>query len=257
MSKNNISLCLFTSTKGHFDQSTFKETVENWLSYCPADGWGQLLAHVKVSPGESGEGIAVWLRNKGFDVRITDGEWKHNDNSHHAEYLSDLGKMSLLVDQEYVIMVEDDWLLSLKNLPLSYFINFGQTLLKKSPQLLEVRFPRFNNEVERIKKLKEKHGINAYVLTDNNKTLFWHSENANLHPCIRRSRDVMIALKLLKDNWASLSRLGVEQGFSLCFKSLSYDVASLGCFYPEAAQVLHIGVRTPEERDVEGQVFDR
>ncbi len=259
--RNNTTLCLFTSTKGHFDNSTYQETVDSWLSHYRVLGWGQLLAHIKVSSGHNSEEMSKWLSNKGFLVIQTVADWKHHDNSHHNEYLNDMVKMSKLVNQPYLINLEDDMLLHVNDeQDLGNLIDYAQFDLEYNNSLLEMRFPRFNNEIARIRNLKAKHNIDAEVIENwdtDNKMAFLHSENANLHPCVRRSRDVFIALKLLKDNWDRLSVLGVEQGFSRCFKMLSYEKASLGCFYPEIAQILHIGVKTLEERDIVGKTFDR
>ncbi len=248
-----------TSTKGHFGNSTFKETVENWLSHCPAEKWGRLICHIKVSNSDNPVEMNKWLTDIGFQVFETKADWKHHDSSHSNEYLKDLKKMSFFAcSQPYSIFVEDDFLLHINsNTTLDNLLTLAQDTLSKNSQNLEFRFPRFNNEIERIRNLKAKHNIDAEVEESLNKTFFWHSENANFHPCVRRSRDIMIALKLLSDNWQQLQGLGVEQGFSRCFKMLSYTAFSLLCCNPDIAQCLHIGVRTPEERDVAGKVFDK
>ncbi len=261
MVKNNITLCLFTSTKSHFDGVvTYRETVESLLAQVPATQFGQLLAHIQVSPGQedrAGE-MRLWLKSKGFEVHETTGEWKHHDQSHHSNYLLSQIKMSKFVNCHYYIHFEDDFKLFSVKYNINDLFLVAQNLLKANRNILEVRFPRFNNEIERLKNIKQKHGIEANIIEGQNQDdlFFLHADNANFHPTIRRARDMYITLKLVEDNLERLS-YNCEHGFSQVFKMLSREKSSLACFYPEVAQCLHIGVRTPEERDVSGQVFDR
>ncbi len=259
--RNNTSLCLFTSTKSHFDNVvTFRETVESLFAQVPAEQFGQLLAHIQISPGQEDKAIEMrlWLTSKGFDVRETLGEWKHHDQSHHRNYLLSQIKMSKLVNCDYFLHLEDDFKIFSVKYNIGDLFLIATRLLKEHKEVLELRFPRFNNEIERLKNIKLKHGIDANILEsqDHDSLFFFHADNANFHPTIRRSRDMYITLKLIEDNLERLS-YNCEHGFSQIFKLLSREKSCLACYYPEEAQSLHIGVKTPEERDVAGQVFDR
>ncbi len=258
--RNNISLCLFTSTLGHFKKSTYQETVESLLSQVATEQWGQMLAHIQITPGDEriADEMTEWLESKGFEVYETIGEWRHHDQSHHKNYLLCQIKMSQLVKCNYVFFLEDDFKLFSVSYKISDLLLIARDFLKNRPEFLEVRFPRFNNEIERLINIKKKHGIDANVIEaeSGDCEFFFHADNANFHPTIRRARDVYITLKFIEENIDIFSR-NCEMGFSHVFKSLSREKSCLACFYPETAQCLHIGTRTPEERDVAGQVFDR
>ncbi len=263
--RNDISLVLFTSTKQHFNSViTYQETVDSLLTQVPAGKWGQLLSHIQITPGDEriADEMTEWLESKGFEVYETTGEWRHHDQSHHKNYLLCQIKMSQLVRHKYYLHLEDDMVLKVnkkEDYSLSYLFDVGKCILDLHPEILEMRFPRFNNEIERLKNIKAKHGIDANIIeADDMKQngYFYHADNANFHPSIRRSRDMYISAKIVEDNLDRLS-YNCEHGFSTIFKMLSREKSCLACFYPDITQCLHIGVRAPEERDVAGQVFDK
>ena len=76
ISKIPISICLYTSTKGHFGRfDCFHKTVESLLSNFPKEFWGGLFAHIKIGEGDTikANEMLDWLKLHGFTVLSNEG----------------------------------------------------------------------------------------------------------------------------------------------------------------------------------------
>lgn len=239
-----ITLCLYTSTKGHFDRDTYRETVTDLLRQVPAQNLDALLAHVKWEPGDEvkRDEMSVWLRERGFIVFDGCNRWSHNHPSHNEGYCEDIRKMVSKVRSPYYWHAEDDWLIKTDSLVDQ--LADAVRRLETSPDLLQVRFPRYTNEPERIRGLRAKHGIDAKVEEDGLGGTR-HNDWSN-HPYVARTRDVNAAIRFV---FATNLPRHTEHGLSVAMKLLSDGQTPF--FTPDAAKIRvgHIGVRTPEERD--------
>lgn len=249
MNKNDISYCLFTSTKGHFERKDiYKKTVDNILSHLPAEVWSKLIAHIKIGPGEENIFIEMqdFLTKRGFEVVFSTGNWRHgnegNDNSHQIEYIKDMDKINNLVKTNYFFHSEDDWLIKVDDKEFSYWLSNAQKILINDPHLMQIRIPRFDNEFERINLLKKKHGINARA-AKMNEDCFIENDWSN-NPYLARTRDMRAALVFVK---LGLVPQHSEHGVGQAMKMLGWTELPLICFNPKKIRCLHIGTKEGDE----------
>lgn len=248
MIKIPISLCLFTSTKGHFGIKTrYKETVRALSTLIPLSDFANLVAHIKISPGERdiAAEMSVYLQEMGFQVYTTLGEWSHGSQSHQSEYIADMMRvynLSSVQQTPFILAMEDDWIVRCYEKTMHDYIHKAIEQLTLNPDLIQIRFPRFTNEKDRINGLKQKHGIEA-TASEVFDGLFLHSD-FSANPSIFRSRDIRTALVLLP-------RLGLpihaEHGLSIALKVLSRSQTPFACFDPTTIRIGHIGCPVGEE----------
>jgi hypothetical protein len=254
MNKNDITYCLFSSTKGHWGiRDRYKATVENMLSQIPADVWSRMIAHIKITPGEEDifHEMETYLRLKGFEVIGTTGNWQHSDNSHQVEYLKDMIKITNFVKTNYLFFAEDDFLIKCDNKELSYWISEAQRMLIQHPDFLQFRIPRFGNEFERINLLKKKHNIDTRAEWMNH-NYFCHSDFSN-NPHLVRTRDFRAALTLVK---LGAFEAHSEHGLGKALKLFGQELP-LVCFNPENVHCAHIGTKPGEEDDLNNIAMEK
>ncbi len=239
-----ITLCLYTSTKGHFGRDTYTETVTDFLRQVPAQYLDILIAHVKWEPGDEAKRDAMreWLTTKGFVVFDTCQSWAHGHPSHNEGYCADIRKIVYKVFSPYYLHLEDDWLISSPSLAdqLAHAI----TALSIRWDTLQVRFSRFANEYERVLGLRAKHGIDARaergILGGT-----YHNDWSN-HPYIARTRDINAAIRFV---FATSLPKHSEHGLGVAMKLLSDSPTPFFTPDSDKIRVGHIGVRTDAERD--------
>jgi hypothetical protein len=131
MMVDDLGIVLYTSTKGHFGYTDcYKHTV-NRLIQCFPHCWESLVrvAHIKYSSTDNAEILSEmirFLKEKGFDVLTSTGDWSHNTSSHANGYYQDMEKALgywPLHKKRYVLVCEDDWLLNFQTNPTSSIIN--------------------------------------------------------------------------------------------------------------------------------------
>lgn len=251
MNTNEISYCLFTSTRGHFNIKTrYKQTVDSMLTQVPANIWSKLIAHVKISPGEDNifNEMKEFLETKGFEVIGTVGEWRHGndgkDNSHQVQYILDQNKILSLIKTSYFFFSEDDWVCNVKNKELSYWLNFSQKLLLDNPDLMQVRIPRFGNEFERINQLLRKHNIHTRAIHVDENYFVSGDWSNNLY--LARTRDLRATLKLVINGSLPMHS---ETGTGIGMRFLSGIELPLAVLSPKNIYCSHIGTRKNEEDD--------
>lgn len=248
-----ISLCLFTSTKGHFGiKIRYQETIQSLSANIPLSYFANKVAHIKVSPGE--EAIAVEMTQKlegyGFKVYSTTAIWSHGQNSHQIEYLSDMLKIYSLPELQktkYVFALEDDWLLKSDNFIKD--VDFTISLFEQNPDLLQVRIPRYSNEFDRINGLYTKHGIQGVAKKASDKH-FWHND-FSMNPSLFRLRDLRNALVLL--HRAPNLPMHVEHGLGAALKFLSMANTPFAAL--TTARIAHIGTPTGQEDDINKELM--
>jgi hypothetical protein len=247
-----LAIALFATTKGHWGINTrWRETVNDLNSQIPLGNFSALFSNIKVTNNEEisfGNEIAEELKSLyGFNNHLEVQDWKHFDVSHQVGYLSDIFRMynnPKVLESQYVLHLEDDWLIRAEDGDLLKWINKAINLLEKNPNILQVRFPRFNDEFKRINNLKERHGIDTYS-RHHDDDFFVHSD-FSLNPSIFRTRDLRNATLLIIKNQNSFGP-HVEHDFGRAVKYFSNPQESLSCFYPNKARSYHIGSLLNEE----------
>jgi len=176
MNKIPLTVCLYTSAKGHFDRKDiYQKTVNSLFSQIPANSFERLIAHIKVKDydeieNEQGIKMVDWLEEKGFTVLVSYGDWKHGNQSHQSEYINDMKTVTKNLNSEYILFLEDDWEIKPFERDLEYWIYRATELLKNNASITQVRIPRYTNEFDRINRLKQKTkskiGV-SYIFADN------------------------------------------------------------------------------------------
>lgn len=255
-----LALCLFTSTRGHFDIKTrYLETLDHLNAQIPLAHFAGLFANIKVSPGEEqiGEDMAARLVSKGFTVRQPIGVWNHGeDGSHQREYLSDLHHMyndPAVLRYQYVLHQEDDWSYTSFNGDLIKHFAAAIRILENEPETMQVRFPRFADEAARIRRLYAKHGINGLVESETDEG--FRTNDFSFNPSVMRARDLKIATELFRRDGGRILPQHVEHGFGHLLKHLSRERASLAVLNPANVKVSHLGTKYGDEDPVKLPVY--
>jgi len=248
MNKIPITFALMTTTKGHFGIKTrYKETIQSFNSVLPLSEYSQILAHIKNSKEtEVLNEMIKFLRMRNFDVHVTDGEWSHHNESHQLNYLQDLYRVAFLTKNQYIMIIEDDWLINVDDKNLTNHLCDAIKLLEDNPAIVQVRIPRWYNEADRINNLKVKHNLDRKSLKINEKFFIHNDYSAN--PSIYRTRDLINALTLTLRNSALPKH--VEHGLGEAFKILNYSIFPFACFNPDNVRIGHIGTPIGHEDDV-------
>lgn len=248
-----LTLVLFTSTKGHFGRDTYQRTVNDWLHQLPAHNWAALHANVKWEPGQETkcDEMKVWLKARGFVVTTPCQAWRHQDPSHQQGYLDDMYLVTSTIKSSYYLHLEDDFLLCpQQRFDTDAWLAGAIRCLEHDTSLLQVRFARWANEVERIESLKVKHGIDAKVIRNTNGD-FWHSDWSN-NPFVARTRDVHAALRFL--SVTNLPRHS-EHGLATAMKLLTHNQTPFYSFDPSKVYCRHIGTLPGEEDPLDKPIY--
>lgn len=248
MTPNPITVCLFTSTKGHFGRcDIYRQTVSSLLAQVPREFWGGLRAHIKVSPGEDhlAAEMAAWLGEQGFTVYITAGTWSHGNDTHQHGFLQDMGGLIPSVSTPHFVLLEDDWVVRCYHHSFEYYLYEATCMLRDDCELMQVRIPRFNDEADRIRGLWVKHRIPGQVDAGTMPKAFRHNDYAN-HPSIMRVRDFRAALRFVELGGGPKHS---EHGIAAGLKALSSSPVPFACFNPEHIRVGHCGTVTAAEAD--------
>ena len=250
--KNNIALCLFTSTKGHFDIKTrYRETVTSLSKQYGVSSFCNAIAHVKISPDEleTFEKMRVELENYGFNVISTGANWKHGDQSHQSEYLNDMRKVfnhPLISECPYALFMEDDMTIHPRTQDLPYYLYEATRILQSNPNTVSVRIARVANERERVAGLREKHGINSIVKDSNRPDLYFYGNDFSNNPHVCRVRDMRNALLLMSKNPGAFMEHS-EMGLGPALKYFSQEDESIAIFNPDRIVARHIGTELGQE----------
>jgi len=250
-----LTICLFTSTLGHFGQKDrYRQTVDGLESLWPLRDYADRIAHIKVSPEDVGPGkqaevMVRYLEERGFRVFQTVGSWGHGQQSHQSEYLRDMERIySLPIFTSYVWAVEDDWSFWAQDwLPSLYS---AITLLEKDPDVMQIRLPRWVNEPNRINNLMAKHGLNRSAIKIDD--LFWACNDFSANPSIFRTRDIRAAVKMTRKLNVPQH---VEHGLGEVLRLLSSNPLPFCFFNPSFVRVGHTGTRPGEEDDLDKPLY--
>jgi len=252
--KNNIALCFFTSTKGHYDiRSRFKETVVNINLQVPIRDFCCAVAHIKITPGEQdiADDMQKTLESYGFQVEKTTADWRHADQSHQSEYLKDIKRIFNLKEVqacEYALFQEDDITIHPRKHDLRYYLYKSTSILKNNTDVISVRIPRASNERERINKLKQKHGIFSKTADSDEKELYFFASDFSNNPHLIRPRDMRNALILMERHPQSFMQHS-EMGLGPAIKYFSYSDMPIAIFNPDQIVGRHIGVIDEQRED--------
>ncbi len=241
-----ITFCLMTTTKGHFGIKTrHEETIRSFDKALPLSQYAARHAHIKVSESEDTlmSSMAMSLKIAGFDVWRTKGEWSHGQDSHQIEYIKDATKMVDQIKTPYVLMCEDDWGIHTYEGDLLDYLRRGVQYFEEDPGLVQVRIPRWINELDRINGLMAKHGLKRFARKADD--YHFRHDDFSMNPALYRTRDLRASL-----HFVAVSNLPkhIEHGLGEALKLVSgYPVAHFACFSPDKIRIQHLGTLPGEE----------
>lgn len=186
----NLTVCIYSVSNGHWDKKDcYLRTIQDLETHNIK--FGNKIAHIKIRPGE--EEFAAEMESNfikyGYKVLKTVANWKRWHGSHSIEQLNDIFKVSAHVNTNYILHLEDDWVLRpLKN-DLQFWLLKSIELLENNLDILQVRIPRQINEFEHFKTMEK---------VDEN----WKKQNEifSLNPHIIRKKDLEIILNTVAVN---------------------------------------------------------
>ena len=234
-----ISLCLFSSTKGHHGRKTdWRITLDHWNKQVPLSLFN-LVAHLKVSPDEEGLGNEMEsdLRGRGFHVIKTVGDWKRG-LSHGESYLGDqiiVSKDPAIYKCPYFLLVEDDS-------PVVCNQGTLEDLLLKSCDMLAA-----NHELVTVRTIRrgDYEGGVPQITPDEDPRYFW-SPNTDFQPMILRSLDFYRLGVILEANPEYCRQVQCEALWAAILRGFSRSEKRHLVWKPSFAETIHIGVAEPE-----------
>lgn len=241
MSQIPISICLFTTTKGHYKFNTHNHTLNRLNELIPLDDIGK-FAHVKVSSGHNNklEKISHDLSKFGFKTLYTEQDWNREDNNHASAYYQDM--LTLLNHNDvhknpYILFLEDDWLINCEGDLLFYFKE-AIKYLKEDKDLLAIRI---NHEINKDTSKAFRVNNNFYL---QNKDYTQYGPTLTFQPTIMRTRDWYTSVRLINKNWEQFKNQHCELVSGNVIRYLFSDSARPFAFFnPEKLNCTHIGCK--------------
>lgn len=249
-----VTFALMSTTKGHFGVKTrWLETVDGFNKALSLDQYAARAAHIKMSPGDEilRNIMTGMLGVKGFGCYVTPGDWAHGHESHQLNYLSDLRTMFETVNTPYVLVVEDDWSPVVSDGQFVDYLARAIDWFEQNPGLMQVRIPRWTNELERINGLKAKHGLDRQAEPVD--SYHFHHDDYSANPSLYRTRDIRAAVLLTQ-----LTNLPkhVEHGVGEALRLLSGRRGNqFACFNPDKIHIRHLGTLLGEEDPLDQPLY--
>lgn len=247
-----LTVCLYTTTQGHWKIKTrFKTTVSSLQKQVKRKRV-TYLASIKKSPGDDAvcEEMKAWLEKRGFEVSVEEGAFSHHQDSHQIGYLNDMARLTLLAKTPYVLHLEDDWVLGCEKGSVWEKIEMAIDILEEHQQAIQVRIPRYSNEPDRINNLPVKHGIQTRAMRLNES--FWTTSDWSNNPFIARTRDLRAALIIV--NMSDIPK-HAEHGLKEAMVILSCFEFPMVIFDPSVIRCAHIGTKKGDEDDIKKPLF--
>lgn len=232
-----ITLCLFTSSKGHFTRKTdYKLTLDHWDKQVPLSTFN-LVAHIKITPGDESlaADIRADLEQRGFAVFTTTAAWSRG-LSHGSSYLADhvtVSKQPQVYKQPYFLLLEDDSPALCHKTSLEDLLLRSCQMLAENHELLSVRVCR--------------RGDNQPVIDGTPPDLdFFYSPHTDFQPILLRSIDFYRLCMVLEANPQACQQVHCEQLFRVVMDPFSRSPFKHAVYKPDYAETVHIGVPSPD-----------
>ncbi len=230
-----ISLCLFSSTKGHFGHSTYQATLTQWDRQVPLATFGQLICHLKVTPGDEtiAEQMVTDLTARGFHVLQTTAAWERG-LSHGSQYLGDQIKVSKdtrVYTQPYMLLLEDDTPLVTSSVSLEDILLRSCQLLADNHELVSVRTIRRGDYDGGVPSLGDAENGRAF-----------YSPHTDYQTPILRSLDFYRLCLLLEANPKACETVQCEQLWAIILSAFSRAEKQHLVWKPDWVNAIHLGV---------------
>ncbi len=235
-----ISLCFWTSTKGHFGhRDVWRATLAHLDRQIPLRTFGALIAHVKVTPGEETLGAEMCkdLCKLGFETIATVADWSRGQ-SHQMAYMQDvvkLSKESAVYTQPYMLWLEDDQ-------TITPHACSAEDLLLRSCRMLAL-----DNELTSVRLLRASDLSTSPMVTEDSTThdsRWFHSPHFNFQPALLRSRDFYLGARLVEANPEGAATIQCEMLWRMVLTIFSRSPRQHRVYHPSFAETIHLG--TPD-----------
>lgn len=246
MKKFPISVTLYSTSKGHHNQDTYAHTIKHLAAKLPLDSFGSLNVHIKVSEGhgEKAMGMIEDLHKSGFFTYVTQGDWNREGNNHAEAYYKDmltLMSQDTVHQNEYILFLEDDWLINCDN--LAFWLSEGIKCLKNNKDILCVRV---NDEINQD--VSKATTINKYIYVQNRDAGRW-GPTLTFQPTLMRTRDWYCAVRQINRDWELIKNQHCEllSGFYMS-RLFSNSPTPFAFFDPSKINATHIGIPNLQEK---------
>lgn len=250
---SKLAIVLFTTTKGHYGRKDlYKFTVNNLLNRLFEINY-QLFAHIKYGDGEENQVLEMsnWLQEKGAKILLSKGDWSHHSKSHAEEYTKDITRAFLdsrINEYQFSLFQEDDFCLTGS---VTKFLYEGIRILQKYPHILSVRANHGPETPEENKIVKMRE--DDFFKQGKNYTPW--GPTFTFQPTVVRTRDMMQAYRLIRDNWEKLKNNHIELTSGMALKTLSDDPLPFCFIDPKVCHSIHIGEEPFEMRLLEKEKY--
>lgn len=229
-----LTLCLWTSTKGHWgDRTLYKATLAHLDRQVPLALFNERIAHVKQSVGD--EAVAAemeaYLVGLGFHVIKTVADWSRG-TVHQQQYLLDMRRVSVesrLHRSPYMLVLEDDSPFTVHTGTLVDTLARSCQMLNDNHELLSVRFLRRGDLETSLRVGEFRDGF--------------YSPDFNLQPAIVRTRDWYVVHRAIEEHWTQLSHLQCELLLRLVFGTLTRSPLCHAVWWSDVGETYHLGVK--------------
>lgn len=231
-----ISICFFTSSKGHFGhKDVYLKTLNHLDKQVPLSIFGSLVAHIKVTPGEEmiGDTMETELKNRGFVVLKTVADWSRGQ-SHQTAYMEDVIRVSKcpeVIGQPFMLWLEDDSTITCNDTEATALLARWCRMLNDENELTSIRLLRRGD-------LLSTNIIPPDGLPNRN---WFHSEHFNFQPAMLRSRDFYLAALFIERNPQAMAQIQCEMLWRLVLRNFSRSPYLHRVFVPDYAETIHLG----------------
>ncbi len=235
-----ISLCFWTSTKGHFGhRDVWRATLAHLDRQIPLCTFGARVAHIKITPGEEqlGMDMVFDLGKLGFETITTTADWSRGQ-SHQAAYMADVVRVSQhpsVTKQPYMLWLEDDSTITPHECS-------AEDLLLRSCQMLAD-----DNELTSVRLLRAGDLSTSPMAAEDSRThdpRWFHSPHFNFQPAILRSRDFYLGARLVEANPEGAATIQCEMLWRMVLTIFSRSLRQHRVYRPSFAETIHLG--TPD-----------
>ncbi len=235
-----ITLCLFTSTRGHHSRKTdWLLTLNHWDKQVPLALFGARVAHVKVTPSDEtlATDMRTQLESRGFHVITTVGDWSRG-LSHGFQYLQDQIRVSmepLVYTQPYLLFLEDD------SVAVSHVVSLENLLMQACAKLAA----RHDLLTVRLRRRADDRGP-AVETPDEPDTRWFYSSDTNFQPLVMRVLDFERLCMALESHPEACQTVQCERLWKLVFDHFNRSPRKHLVYECDYAETIHLGVPTGE-----------
>ncbi len=232
-----ISLCFWTSSKGHFGhRDVWRATLTHLDRQLPLKTFGARVAHIKVTPGEEaiGADMTADLAALGFETLTTVADWSRGQ-SHQLAYMEDVVRVSKhpsVTQQPYMLWLEDDSTIT------PHACSAEDLLLRSCRMLAE------DNELTSVRLLRATDLSTSPMVEEPTDPRWFHSPHFNFQPALLRSRDFYLGARLVEANPQAMAQIQCEMLWRYVLAIFSRSAKQHLVWHPTFAETIHLG--TPD-----------